>query len=151
MSDFVFTTLPTIPMLTMHWAINSTNHPDPNDPNAWVPYRYTPSLAAAAIFTVCFSVTTAVHIWQMARFRAWFFVPFVLGGLMESLGYIGRVISTKDIWNLTPFITQSTLLLVAPAFFAASIYMSLRRIIVLTDGEVYCFLRSRWVSRESSS
>lgn len=148
MSDFTFTTLATIPKLTMHWAINSTNHPDPNDPNAWVPYRYTPSLAAAIIFIICFAITSAVHVWQMFRFRAWFFVPFVLGGLMETIGYIGRAMSTKDIWDLNSFIMQSTLLLVAPAFFAASIYMTLRRIIVLTDDEVYCFLRSRWISRK---
>lgn len=69
---------------------------------------------------------------------------------MEFIGYIGRTLSTGDIWNLNYFIMQSTMLLIAPAFFAASIYMSLRRIVVLTNGEVYCFLPSRWISRRCS-
>jgi len=61
-------------------------HPALDDPNAWVTYRYVPSLAAAVIFIIIFGVLTTVHIVKMLKLRSWFFVPFVLGGVSKSLG-----------------------------------------------------------------
>lgn len=46
-------------------------------------YRYTPSLAAAVIFVVLFVLTTAYHIYQVVKCRAWYFTAFVLGGVCE--------------------------------------------------------------------
>jgi hypothetical protein len=42
---------------------------------------------------------------------------------------------------------QSLLLLLAPALFAASIYMVLGRIILLTDGEAHSLIRARWLTK----
>lgn len=42
---------------------------------------------------------------------------------------------------------QSLLLLVAPAFFAASIYIILGRIILLTDGERHSLVRQKWLTK----
>ena len=42
---------------------------------------------------------------------------------------------------------QSLLLLVAPALFAASIYMVLGRIILLTDGEKNSLIRQKWLTK----
>lgn len=42
---------------------------------------------------------------------------------------------------------QSLLLLLAPAFFAASIYMILGRIILLTDGESHSLIKARWLTK----
>ena len=53
---------------------------------------------------------------------------------------------TQD-WKLGPFILQSLLLLVAPALYAASIYMMLGRIILLTDGEQHSMIRKRWLTK----
>lgn len=149
MTDTTTPALPTAPLPLARWSLNATSHPSINDPTAWIPYRYTPSLAAAIIFSILFFLTTAYHTYQMVRYRAWFWLPFVIGGLMEFVGYIGRALSSRDVWDLSDFIVQSTLLLVAPAFLAASVYMSLRRIVVVTRGERWCFLPSRWISRES--
>lgn len=60
---------------------------DINDPNAFVLYRYHPSQAAAVLFVVLFFLTTALHIFQMVRKRAWFLVPFVIGGLCKNNCY----------------------------------------------------------------
>lgn len=51
-------------------------------------YRYTPSVAAAAIFIALFIITTALHVWQLIKSRSWYFVAFVLGGIRE---YFQRV------------------------------------------------------------
>ena len=63
---------------------------------------------------------------------------------VETIGYIGRILSAQENpgpYTLSPYIMQSTLLLVAPALFAASIYMILGRIIRLTGGESHSPIR----------
>lgn len=66
---------------------------------------------------------------------------------VEFVGYIGRIQGHFDQWALGPFIQQSLLLLVAPALFAASIYIILGRVILLTDGERYSLIRQRWLTK----
>lgn len=46
-----------------------------------------------------------------------------------------------------PFIMQTVLLLVAPALFAASIYMQLGRIILLVHGEKQSIVPRRWLTK----
>jgi hypothetical protein len=69
--------------------------------------------------------------------------------LVEFIGYIGRAISASETpdWTLGPYIMQSVLLLVAPALFAASIYMYLGRIIVLVRGEKFSIIRVGWMTK----
>lgn len=50
-------------------------------------------------------------------------------------------------WTLEPYILQSLLLLLAPAFFAASIYMELGRIITLVDGEHLSMIRKQRLTK----
>jgi hypothetical protein len=50
-------------------------------------------------------------------------------------------------WTLFPYILQSFFLLVAPALFAASIYMILGRIIQLTGGDKHSWIPHRWMTR----
>ncbi|KAF1997815.1 RTA1-domain-containing protein [Amniculicola lignicola CBS 123094] len=122
-------------------------HPSLDDPNAWVPYRYIPSKAAAIVFVIVFSITTFLHIFQLIKKRTWYFIPLVIGGFFEIIGYIGRIISIQDIWKLGPYIIQSLLLLVAPALFAASVYIILGRIILMVDGERYSLIRQKWLTK----
>jgi len=128
-------------------ASNSTSHPALDDPTVFLLYRYTPSLPAAVIFIVLFTITTSLHLWQMIRARAWYLIPLTVGGLFEMIGYIGRAISSQNQWTLGPYIIQAVLILVAPALFAASIYMTLGRIILLVDGEKYALINRRWLTR----
>jgi hypothetical protein len=68
---------------------------------------------------------------------------------VETIGYVGRAISATQSpnWSTGPYIIQSLLLLLAPALFAASIYMVLGRIIVLTDGEAHSPIKARWLTK----
>ena len=50
-------------------------------------------------------------------------------------------------WTLAPYVMQSTLLLVAPALFAASIYMELGRIIHLVKGQKHALIRVSWMTK----
>ncbi|KAJ4029387.1 hypothetical protein NW761_013992 [Fusarium oxysporum] len=124
---------------------------DPNYRHAdWSFYRYEPSTAAAVIFVVLFSITTIVHVIQLIKTKTWYMLAFCLGGISEIAGYIGRAInSTEDpgCWTLGPYVVQSVLLLIAPALMAASIYMILSRVILLTEGEVHAVIRRRWLTK----
>lgn len=50
-------------------------------------------------------------------------------------------------WSVGPYVQQSILILVAPALFAASIYMELGRLIRLTDGAVHSLIKLRWLTK----
>jgi hypothetical protein len=62
-------------------------HPDINDPDAFVLYRYRPNLAAAVIFIICFLLTTLFHTFQIWRKRTWYFIPLVIGGICTASPY----------------------------------------------------------------
>ncbi|EHK48433.1 hypothetical protein TRIATDRAFT_178509, partial [Trichoderma atroviride IMI 206040] len=121
--------------------------PSLDDPNAWVPYRYYPSVPAAATFIALYSIVTIAHIAIIVTRRTRSFTPFIIGGLFELVGYIGRAISAGDIWALGPYIVQSILLLVAPALFAASIYIILGQIMVFVDGGEFSLVPRRWLTK----
>lgn len=63
---------------------NETAHPSLDDPNAWVPYRYHPNLAAAVLFAVLFGILTISHCVYLGLRRTWYFTPFIIGGLCKS-------------------------------------------------------------------
>ena len=154
------------------------------DPTTFHLYAYTPSLAAAIIFTILFALTTSLHSYQLTKTRAWYLTPIVIGGLctqpllpplsplpslnphqlsktalnltdpnensaVEFVGYVGRAISSRQghDWTVGPYVTQSLLLLLAPAFFAASVYMSLSRIVQSVGAEDRCLVGPRWLTR----
>ncbi|KAK4979694.1 hypothetical protein LTR66_006412 [Elasticomyces elasticus] len=121
-------------------------HPRDNH-SSFIFYRYDPSLAAAIIFAVLFAAVTSAHLVHAIRFRTGYFTPFIVGGCFEIVGYVGRIASHFARYSLGPFITQSIFLLVAPAFFAASIYMVLGRIIRFLDGERYSMIRVQWLTK----
>lgn len=69
--------------------------------------------------------------------------------LVEVVGYIGRIQSaTQSFPNYTlgPYVLQQVLLLVAPALFAASLYMQLGRIVELVEGDRYLLIKRRWLT-----
>jgi hypothetical protein len=47
-------------------------------------YHYDPSFIAAIIFVALFATSTLGHVYQLVRFRAFFFIPFVIGCICES-------------------------------------------------------------------
>ncbi|CAI7641838.1 unnamed protein product [Penicillium viridicatum] len=112
-------------------------------------YRYDPSMGGAVIFTILFMGTTFYHIFQMFKARTWFFIPFVIGGLFEIVGYIGRALSSKQSpdWTLGPYMVQTLCLLLAPALLAASIYMLLGRIILVLHAESHSILKKKWLTK----
>ncbi|KAK1624864.1 RTA1 like protein-domain-containing protein [Colletotrichum phormii] len=116
----------------------------------WSFYRFEPSTAAAVFFCVVYVLTTGLHIFQLVRTKTWYMTAFVIGGLCEVIGYAARAQNTTQepgCWTLGPYIIQNVLLLIAPALMAASIYMILGRIIMLTDGESHALIKRRFLTK----
>ncbi|KAH8782678.1 RTA1 protein [Diaporthe sp. PMI_573] len=112
-------------------------------------YHYDPTVAGAVIFVLLFIATAGLHFWQMFKSRCWFLLPLAMGGILEVVGYAGRAKSGNESpdWTLGPYIIQAILLLVAPALFAATIYMELGRIISVVDGEGHVMIRKEWMTK----
>ncbi|KAK3703259.1 hypothetical protein LTR37_014599 [Vermiconidia calcicola] len=112
-------------------------------------FAYTPSIAAAIIFAVLFLLSTSLHGYQMFGTRTRFLIPFFIGGIFECIGYIGRGIcwSERPDYSTGPYVVQTIMLLVAPALFAASVYMQLARIVLMVGGDKLLFIRRTWLTR----
>ncbi|KAJ0413780.1 RTA1 like protein-domain-containing protein [Aspergillus carlsbadensis] len=112
-------------------------------------YHYEPSVIAPIPFFVFFAITTVIHIWQSIRPRTWYMVPFIIGALFETLGYILRFFSARQTpdWTMKPYVGQQVLILLGPALFAASIYMLLGRIIRILNASSISPIRVNWLSK----
>lgn len=66
---------------------------------------------------------------------------------VQTLGYAGRIWSHFDREALGGFIMQAILILVAPALFAASIYMILGRLIRALHAEHLSMIPIKWVTK----
>ncbi|OTA91481.1 hypothetical protein M434DRAFT_22377 [Hypoxylon sp. CO27-5] len=110
-------------------------------------YRYNPSLAAAIVFIIVFATLTALHTWRLYRKRTVYFTAFTVGGLFQVIGYCGRVWSHFDDTAIGGFVIQAILILVAPALYAASIYMILGRLIRTLHAEPLSVIPVRWLTK----
>ncbi|KFY04898.1 hypothetical protein V491_09240 [Pseudogymnoascus sp. VKM F-3775] len=105
--------------------------------NGYYLWKYLPSVPAAAIFILLFALATAAHCWKLYTTKAKFCWAFTIGCFFEFVGYCARASAHNKTGRLMPYIFQNFFILVAPALFAASIYMTLSRIIVSVNGEKY--------------
>ncbi|KAH8892912.1 RTA1-domain-containing protein [Thozetella sp. PMI_491] len=110
-------------------------------------YGYSPSPVAALIFAALFAAATLWHIYVVVRRRTWYFIPLIVGGFLEVLGYIFRFLSHNDTDNLGKYILQTVFILIAPSLMAASIYMVLGRLIRLLRAEALAIIRPTWTTK----
>lgn len=82
--------------------------------------------------------------WLGMCWPAWF-LPLTV----EIVGFGGRIISSTEapLFTDTPYIIQNLFLLLAPALFAASIYMQLGRLIILLEAEHHSIVRRSWMTK----
>ncbi|KAF7555188.1 hypothetical protein G7Z17_g2353 [Cylindrodendrum hubeiense] len=127
----------------------SSTHLPREEPGEFVFYHYDPSLAAAVIFIVLFSISTLLHLWQIIKLRAWYFIAFFIGCIFEIVGYIGRALSSTESpnWTTRSFTIQSLTLLLGPSLLAASIYMVLGRLIRLLEAEHLSPIKPKWLTK----
>lgn len=106
-----------------------------------------PSKVPVIIFAILFTMFTFVHIGNMIKHRGWFFIPFILGGLMMSAGYHSKHFSLNDRTSFIKAAIAEIGILVAPALNAASLYMMLGRLILLRPQKPkLSIIGRRWIT-----
>ncbi|KAI9147243.1 Protein RTM1 [Paramyrothecium foliicola] len=110
-------------------------------------WHYVPSKPASAAFLIAFFVSTGGIVHRLIKTRSWFSIPFVIGGLMEAVGFATRALCTDRTDELALFAVQFILILVAPALFAASVYMALSRLMRKLKAESQPIISARWLTR----
>ncbi|KAF5676729.1 RTA1 domain-containing protein [Fusarium denticulatum] len=73
-------------------------------------WSYVPSIPAAVIFIIVFLVLSLLHTWKMIQNRLWFCIPFVVGGYLEVIGFIGRAMANKATDQLGPYIIHCSII-----------------------------------------
>lgn len=98
-------------------------------------WHYSPSQALCILALVLFGLSALWHILQVIKFRQKFFIPFVLGTIFQVIGYIGRLGCIHDLDSLNYYMVQSLFVLLAPIFYAVSIYSLLGKIVQYVGAE----------------
>lgn len=107
-------------------------------------YGYTPSLEWNAFFAAFFGLCCIIQIGQGIRWKTWTYMIGVgLGCLAECVGYIGRIMMHNNPYDDLGFQLQIVLLIFAPAFLAAGIYLTLKHL-VINFGADWSRLRPSW-------
>ncbi|KAK2796767.1 hypothetical protein FQN50_009448 [Emmonsiellopsis sp. PD_5] len=101
-------------------------------------YFYPPSLAASILFTALYALPTffllyttllaprrANPIYRHARF----FIPLCIGSVFEVAGYTVRILSIKKPANIPLYAVHSSLVVIAPVFICASLYLLVGRLV----------------------
>ena len=99
-------------------------YPPGQDASQWL---YCPSATAAVLFSALFGVTTSVHCLQAALYHKTFAIVGIAGAVWETCGYVFRTLSVHDQLNPAYFDVQQLLLLLAPLWINAYVYMVLGR------------------------
>ncbi|KOS47830.1 hypothetical protein ACN38_g1129 [Penicillium nordicum] len=110
-------------------------------------YGYNPSLPAAIIFIILFSASTAHHGYQLTKSRCWYFIPFVIGGIFQVIGYICRAASHDNFYGIPLYAMQTLFILLAPPLYAASIYMVLGRTVTYLQAENLSMVPIKWMTK----
>jgi hypothetical protein len=107
-------------------------------------YGYTPSFPVNTALAGFFAVALIVQLYLGIRHKTWTYMVAVgLGCLAECGGYVGRIMMSKNPFNDTGFTIQIVLLIFAPSFLAAGIYLTLKHV-VLQFGEEWSRIRPAW-------
>ncbi|EHK21853.1 uncharacterized protein TRIVIDRAFT_151640 [Trichoderma virens Gv29-8] len=129
--------------------MSSTAPTDSSSTGGFALYHYYPNKGAAGAFVALFTLSALAHLYKLVRHRVWYFIPFITGLIFEAVGYLGRNISAGQSpnWTTGPYILQSLTLLLGPTLLAASIYMTLGRLIRLLHADAYSLIRTTWLTK----
>lgn len=67
--------------------------------------------------------------------------------IVEVIGYTIRALAYDKTGELMPYVLQSSFLLLGPVLFAASLYMTLSRVVRAVDGGALSPIKPRWLTR----
>jgi len=122
--------------------------PPPNGPNdaPIIIYGYIPSFALCILAITLFTLASILHARSLLKYKTYYFLPLTLACILETIGYAFRTLSSRrDPYNVIDFVVQYFMIVTAPVFISASIYVCLSRLIMWAEGgEVGWRREGRW-------
>ncbi|KAM5440944.1 hypothetical protein MferCBS31731_004083 [Microsporum ferrugineum] len=92
-------------------------------------YGYYPNLPINAALAALFGILMLIQGWQTLKYKTYSYsFAMTVGCLGEAIGYVGRIILHDNPFSSTGFQMQITTLIMAPAFFSAAIYLTLKHL-----------------------
>ncbi|KAF6805020.1 RTA1 like protein [Colletotrichum sojae] len=90
---------------------------------------YYPNFGANIFFAIAFGLVVLVSGVLGTWKRTWTFMGFVTGGcVLETVGYVGRVLLHDNPWNKDAFQMQICTIILGPTFICAGIYLTLKHV-----------------------
>ncbi|OLN87357.1 Sphingoid long-chain base transporter RSB1-like protein 8 [Colletotrichum chlorophyti] len=90
---------------------------------------YYPNFGANIFFAIAFGLVVLVSGFLGTWKRTWSFMLFVTGGcVLETVGYVGRVMLHDNPWNKDAFQMQICCIILGPTFICAGIYLTLKHV-----------------------
>ncbi|KAI7213259.1 RTA1-domain-containing protein [Hortaea werneckii] len=96
-------------------------------------YGYAPDWDFNLFFAIGFGITALVFSHESLIWPKWraYSLACAIGCLMESGGYVGRLLLSKDPFSDIGFKLNVVLLTIAPAFISAGIYITLKHAVII--------------------
>lgn len=92
-------------------------------------WTFCPSTGAAYLFAILFALTTAGHVAQAIIYRKGYSWVIIVSALLQTVNYIFRVVSIKNPTSDAPAIIWFVLILIAPLWTNAYVYMVMGRMV----------------------
>jgi hypothetical protein len=92
-------------------------------------WSFCPSLPASIVLTVLFALTTIAHLGQAIYHKKPYCWVIVASGLAQMLAYVFRDLSIAQVAAFGPYAAWFILILVAPLFTNAFVYMVMGRMV----------------------
>lgn len=144
--------------------------PASNSTSGYAPfdlYAYNPLPAPAYFFLGLFALGAVVHFVLTFRYRSAFPMPLIIGCIstllssitlsskvsvltfttVEAAGYYCRSQSHDNVRRTRPYVVQTLMLLSAPPFLAATVYMSPRRLVRALRIDDLSLINMRWLTK----
>lgn len=119
----------------------------PSCPVSATTYGYTPELAPNALLLAIFAIVTCSSLVIGILTKTWTYAfALAAGSLLETVGYAGRLIMHKNPWDQQGFRMQITCLILGPSFIAASIYVTLKHLVIYCGAE-HSRIPAKWWPR----
>jgi len=103
-------------------------------------YGFIPSKSIGFSFLIIFSILTFLHLIFVFKTRKWWLVAMVLGGIVEIIGWSGRLWGAYNPDNDNSFLIQIVCLIFAPAFLGGAIY-AMMKWVIMAVGPQYSWLK----------
>ncbi|KAI5252577.1 RTA1 like protein [Aureobasidium subglaciale] len=110
-------------------------------------YHYEPSQVLAVGAAGVFGLGACMHLFQMIRYKTWFFTAFVVGAFMMTLGYVMRFLSARSPDSVMLYAMQSLFIILPPSLYAATIYMIYGRLVIFVNAPQASLIRPTLVTK----